>query len=67
MDPASPTEPASPIERWVLDPDVVHLNHGSFGGCPRAVSEAAAAWRAKLEASPMRFFVLEWQRELDRA
>jgi isopenicillin-N epimerase len=68
----SPPEPAPPgtvppIDRWALDPAIVHLNHGSFGGCPRAVVEAAAAWRARLEASPMRFLVLEWQRELDRA
>lgn len=66
-EPAPPTAPASPIDRWALDPEVVHLNHGSFGGCPRAALEAAAAWRARLEAAPMRFFVLDWQRELDRA
>ena len=52
---------------WALAPDVVHLNHGSYGGCPRAVLEASAAIRARLEAAPMRFFVLEWQAELDRA
>jgi isopenicillin-N epimerase len=63
----NPTEPVSRIERWALDPQVVHLNHGSFGGCPRAAIDAAAAWRARLEAAPMRFFVLDWQRELDRA
>src|SRR5437016_3630335 len=51
----------------MLDPSVVHLNHGSYGGCPRVVFEAAAATRARLEAAPMRFLVLEWQAELDRA
>jgi isopenicillin-N epimerase len=61
------TEPVSPIQRWSLDPAVVHLNHGSYGGCPRAVTLAATAWRARLEAAPMRFMVLEWQDELDRA
>jgi len=50
-----------------LDTTVVHLNHGSFGGCPRAVLDAAAAIRTRLEASPMRFYVLDWQRELDAA
>jgi isopenicillin-N epimerase len=52
---------------FALDPDVVHLNHGSFGACPRAVLDAAAAIRARVEASPMRFFGLDWQRELDAA
>ena len=61
------TEPVSPIADWMLDPGVVHLNHGSYGGLPRPVFEAAAAWRARLEAAPMRFFVLDWQPELDRA
>ena len=49
----------------MLDPGVVHLNHGSFGGCLRSVFEAAQTWRRKLEASPMRWFVLEWQAEGD--
>ena len=61
------THPVSPIDRWALDPAVVHLNHGSYGGCPRAVLDAAAGFRARLEAAPMRFFILEWQAELDRA
>lgn len=61
------TDPLSPIERWSLDPSIVHLNHGSFGGCPRAVLAAADQLRARLEAAPMKFFVLEWQGELDRA
>ncbi|MDB4963880.1 MAG: isopenicillin N-epimerase [Myxococcales bacterium] len=61
------TEPVSPNARWALDPVVVHLNHGSFGGCLRSVLDVAAAARARVEAAPMRFFVLEWQTELDRA
>lgn len=46
---------------------VVRLNHGSFGWCPPRVLEAANAVRARLEAAPMRFYGLEWQRELDAA
>jgi isopenicillin-N epimerase len=60
-------EPVSSITRWSLDPAIVHLNHGSYGGCPRAVTLTAAAWRARLEAAPMKFMVLDWQTELDRA
>jgi isopenicillin-N epimerase len=51
----------------MLDPSIVHLNHGSFGGCLRSVFDAATAWRVKLESAPMRWLVLEWQAELDRA
>ncbi len=61
------TRPASPLDRWALDPTIVHLNHGSYGGVPRAVIDAATGFRTRLEAAPMRFFILEWQAELDRA
>ena len=57
----------SPIERWALSPEVRHLNHGSFGGCPLEVIDAAEAWRERLESAPMQFLVLEWQTEIDRA
>ena len=45
----------------------MHLNHGSYGGCPRVVTEAATTWRARLEAAPMQFMVLDWQPAIDRA
>lgn len=51
----------------MLDPAVVHLNHGSFGACLRTVYDDADRWRRRLEASPMRWLVLDWQAELDRA
>ena len=59
--------PVSSIKRWSLDPTIHHFNHGSYGGCPHAVTLTATAWRARLEAAPMRFMVLDWQIELDRA
>jgi isopenicillin-N epimerase len=59
--------PVSPISRWALDPAVMHLNHGSYGGCLRTTIAAATGFRERLEAAPMRFMVLEWQAELDRA
>jgi len=57
----------SHLDRWALDPSIVHLNHGSFGGCLRGVLDHAAAVRARLEAAPMTFYVMHWQDELDRA
>ena len=44
---------------WSLDPDWVHLNHGSFGACPRPVLAEQARLRDRLEANPTRWFDLE--------
>src|SRR5207249_2235898 len=40
---------------FVLDPDIVYLNHGSFGACPRPVFERYQAWQAELERQPVEF------------
>ncbi|WP_224244013.1 aminotransferase class V-fold PLP-dependent enzyme [Hyalangium gracile] len=59
---------ASPLRaRWSLDPDIVFLNHGSFGACPTEVLQAQAEVRARLEAEPVRFFVRELEPLLDEA
>jgi len=41
---------------FLLDPEVVHLNHGSFGACPVAVFEEYQALQRELEAGPTDFF-----------
>lgn len=58
---------ALPIDQWALSPDVIHLNHGSYGGCPRSVIAAATAVRVQLEAAPMVFYKLAWQPLVDQA
>ena len=40
---------------FLLDPDVVFLNHGSFGACPRPVFEAYQRWQRELERQPVDF------------
>jgi len=38
---------------WALDDDVVHTNHGSFGGVTTAIVAAVEATRREAEANPM--------------
>src|SRR5438132_4696562 len=40
---------------FLLDPDIVFLNHGSFGACPRPVFERYQAWQRELEHQPVEF------------
>lgn len=48
-------------EYFLLDPDVVFLNHGSFGATPKPVLEAYQNWQLRLERQPVLFL----GRELD--
>lgn len=47
---------------WTLDPDVLHLNHGSYGAVPRRTQELLALLRAETEANPMRWFRMVGER-----
>ncbi len=54
--------PMSPLkEFFLLDPDVVFLNHGSFGAAPKPVMEACQNWQLRMERQPVLFL----GRELD--
>ncbi len=54
LDPAQDTQ-NNLRDLFLLRPDVVFLNHGSFGACPRPVFEAYQAWQLELERQPVEF------------
>ncbi len=41
--------------QFLLDPEIVFLNHGSFGATPRSVFEAYQRWQRELERQPVEF------------
>ena len=49
------TEPAQIRDEFLLDPDVVFLNHGSFGACPRDVFARYQELQLELERQPVAF------------
>ncbi len=42
-------------DQYSLDPDVVYLNHGSFGAVPILVQEAFRFWHRRMESNPVHF------------
>jgi isopenicillin-N epimerase len=46
-------------ELFLLDPDVVFLNHGSFGACPRPVFAEYQRLQLELEREPVEFLGLK--------
>jgi isopenicillin-N epimerase len=45
---------------FLLDDDVIFLNHGSFGACPRPVFQVYQSWQARLERQPVLFMGREY-------
>lgn len=54
-------------EHWLLERDIIYLNHGSFGATPVPVLKRQDALRAQLEREPVRFMVRELEPLLDDA
>src|SRR5579864_1335550 len=58
---------ASLRSQFLLDPDVIFLNHGSFGACPKPVFETYQRWQLQLERQPVKFLGREIDELIDRA
>jgi len=42
-------------DKFLLDPAVVFLNHGSFGACPTEVFDTFQRWQREMERNPVEF------------
>ena len=54
-------------ENWLLDPEVIFLNHGSFGATPTVVLDEQERTRRRIETEPLLFFDHHYLEELDLA
>jgi isopenicillin-N epimerase len=55
-----------PRHLFLLDPDVIYLNHGSFGACPRPVFDVYQEWQRELEREPVQLLGRRLEAELAR-
>jgi isopenicillin-N epimerase len=56
----------APRDLFLLDPEVVYLNHGSFGACPRPVFDVYQDWQRELEREPVDLLARRLDGELAR-
>jgi isopenicillin-N epimerase len=50
---------------FLLNPEYRHLNHGSFGACPKPIFEDYQYWQLRLEQDPVQFFVHDGNKQLE--
>ena len=50
---------------FLLDPAITHLNHGSFGACPRPIFDSLISWQKKLEFNPTKHLAVDIYNHLE--
>jgi isopenicillin-N epimerase len=60
-------QPAKLASEFILDPEIVYLNHGSFGACPKRVLDAQSALRERIERDAMKFYIYDLWDDIDRS
>jgi isopenicillin-N epimerase len=54
-------------EQFILSKHITHLNHGSFGACPKPIFDNYQFWQLKLEQEPVNFYVNEGMQHLEKS
>jgi len=54
-------------ELFNLNPEIIHLNHGSFGACPRPIFETYQNFQTQLERDPVSFIKEEGPALLEKS
>mgnify|MGYP000135364357 CR=1 FL=1 len=54
-------------EQFILSKHITHLNHGSFGACPKPIFDNYQFWQLKLEQEPVNFYVHEGMQHLEKS
>ena len=54
-------------DKFLLNPEITFLNHGSFGACPKPIFEDYQKWQLKLEQEPIQFITKTGVSALDES
>ncbi len=51
-------------DQFLLNPEITHLNHGSFGACPKPIFENYQKWQLELERNTVQFMTKTGEEQL---
>ena len=52
---------------FLLDSKITHLNHGSFGACPKPIFDSLISWQKKLELNPVKHLAFDIYKYLENS